>query len=638
MQKTFVNILIVLAVCLLIKCDPVFAALSGDEQTERIDTAYINRLNEAAFEKRKSDMDSSYAMAMRAIQLSEEIDYPFGKAHALVIAANYKSSTSDVYTAMGDFNAALEIFRKLLESTPGDSAVNLKMAFAHNLIGIAYLRQANHPEALKNLLTALKLREENGDLKGVSYTQNNLGVLQMDQGKYRESIQWFQPSLKIREQLGDTAGMAISNNNIGSAYQEMGILDTAIFYYNKCKELCLMTGDSAGLSLAQMNIGIGYQYMGKYEDALVNLFAAQRNIAELINKVKILLNISEIYFAQGKMAESEEYAQKSLQLALQIGNYEFIRKGYLALSQTDSVSGNFSRALQHYKLSVIYNDSIHNEENTRKMVQTQMQYDFDKQIAIAEAEQEKKDIRQRTIRNSITGVLAGALLFLGLVYRQRNKIAGERKRSDALLLNILPAETAEELKSTGSTKAKHFAEATVLFTDFRNFTSMAERLTPQELVNEIHHCYSEFDRITQKYGIEKIKTIGDSYMCAGGVPVSNSTSALDVVSAALDIRDFMFEERQKREAAGLPFFEIRIGCHTGPVVAGIVGIKKFAYDIWGDTVNIASRMESSGDPGKVNISGSTYDKVKDLFHCTHRGKVSAKNKGEIDMYFAERKT
>ena len=175
----------------------------------------------------------------------------------------------------------------------------------------------------------------------------------------------------------------------------------------------------------------------------------------------------------------------------------------------------------------------------------------------------------------------------------------------------------------------------MLFTDFKGFTSYSEKMSPQDLVKDIDECFKGFDRITTKYGIEKIKTIGDSYMCAGGLPVEKKTNPEDTINAALEMRDFVLSGMQKKIAEGKPFFEIRIGVHTGPVVAGIVGIKKFAYDIWGDAVNIASRMESSGEAGKVNISGSTYEIVKDKFTCTHRGKIEAKNKGEIDMYFVE---
>ncbi len=223
----------------------------------------------------------------------------------------------------------------------------------------------------------------------------------------------------------------------------------------------------------------------------------------------------------------------------------------------------------------------------------------------------------------------------GLLESKNVSLADEKQKSDSLLLNILPYETAEELKETGTAKTKSFDSVTVMFTDFKNFTMMSEQLTAQELVQEINYCYSAFDHIISKHKIEKIKTIGDSYMCAGGLPVANTTNAEDTVRAALEIRNFMQHERQKRELEGKSYFEIRIGCHTGPVVAGIVGTKKFAYDIWGDTVNIASRMESSGEPGKLNISGSTHELVKGKFTCAYRGKIEAKNKGLIDMYFVE---
>jgi len=135
--------------------------------------------------------------------------------------------------------------------------------------------------------------------------------------------------------------------------------------------------------------------------------------------------------------------------------------------------------------------------------------------------------------------------------------------------------------------------------------------------------------------MEKIKTIGDSYMAAGGLPTTNFTHALDAVSAAMEMRDFIEEGKARKIAREAPYFEIRIGIHTGPVVAGIVGVKKFAYDIWGDTVNTASRLESSGEVGRVNISETTYELVKDSYNCIHRGKIQAKGKGEIDMYFVQ---
>ncbi len=212
----------------------------------------------------------------------------------------------------------------------------------------------------------------------------------------------------------------------------------------------------------------------------------------------------------------------------------------------------------------------------------------------------------------------------------------ERAKSDKLLLNILPTETAHELKEKGQATPKHYDLITVLFTDFKGFTLVAEKMTPQEVIENLNTCFYALDLICDKYGLEKIKTIGDSYMCAGGLPTANTTNPVDVVQAGLEMQGFMEAWKAEKEAQGLPAWELRLGIHSGEAVAGVVGKNKFAYDIWGDTVNLASRMESSGEVGKVNISEATYALIKDKFQCTHRGAIDAKNKGKVEMYFVEK--
>jgi adenylate cyclase len=209
-------------------------------------------------------------------------------------------------------------------------------------------------------------------------------------------------------------------------------------------------------------------------------------------------------------------------------------------------------------------------------------------------------------------------------------LSKEKKRSEDLLLNILPTEVAEELKDKGATTAKHYDNVTVLFTDFVNFTNAGERMSPQNLIDELHTCFKTFDEITGKYGIEKIKTIGDAYLAVAGLPAADPKHAEHMVMAAVEINAFMQDRVAK---LGERTFDIRIGIHTGSVVAGIVGVKKFAYDIWGDTVNTAARMEQNSEPGKINISETTYDLVKDKFACEYRGEIDAKNKGMLKMYF-----
>lgn len=328
---------------------------------------------------------------------------------------------------------------------------------------------------------------------------------------------------------------------------------------------------------------------------------------------------------------------------------ELAAESYLKAGMFQKAAETYSKVKQiSDSLNISSQDLLNQTIQTSTQIQIKATEDaarLDKENAELQRKQEKIKTNLIIISVSIVAILAivfFAVLFnrfrtireqKKLIESQAKTLAIEKLRSDELLLNILPSEVAEELKEKGSAEAKLVDDVTVMFTDFKGFTEISEKLSPKELLAEINICFSEFDRIMQKHGIEKIKTIGDSYMAAGGLPLPNTTHAFDVVSASLEIQQFMLNHSQQRMNQGLPFFEIRIGIHTGPVVAGIVGVRKFAYDIWGDTVNTASRMESSGESGQVNISGDTYALVKDKFSCHHRGKIKAKNKGEIDMYF-----
>jgi class 3 adenylate cyclase len=221
-----------------------------------------------------------------------------------------------------------------------------------------------------------------------------------------------------------------------------------------------------------------------------------------------------------------------------------------------------------------------------------------------------------------------------------NGLEIEREKSEKLLLNIIPKDIATELKEKGFAEPILFESVSVMFTDFKDFTKIAESMTPRDLINELEICFVQFDKITEKFDLEKLKTIGDSYMCAAGIPKRKNVNqknprilAVDSCLAGLEILAFMEMMKLNKMRRGDKYWDIRIGIHSGSLIAGVIGEKKFAYDVWGDTVNIASRMESNGSPSKINISGETFELIKDFFDCEYRGKINAKNKGEIDMYF-----
>ncbi len=411
-------------------------------------------------------------------------------------------------------------------------------------------------------------------------------------------------------------------------------------YYERAWNIFRKLNYSIGIAYAQGNCGIVQTRLGKYDIAEKNLNEAISSLEELKDFYPIcvyLTNLADIYNSRGNSQVALKYAHQSLDLARQFGLKEEIGEADLKLSQLYEELGDERKSLQYYKEHVIYHDSVNNIKSVQKMADLRTEYEVaQKQDQVNLLNQQKRNQRIVIIATIISTVLIFLLAFAlyrryNLIRRTNKIIEEEKERSDHLLLNILPEETALELKRNGEVQAKKFESVTVLFSDFADFTKIAEEVSPELLVRSIDIYFREFDRITARYGLEKIKTIGDAYMCAGGIPVRDESQVKNVILTAQD-----FVKVVQTGLSGqndLIRFNIRIGVHTGPVVAGIVGLRKWQYDIWGDTVNIASRMETMSEPGRINISETTYEEIKNDFPCEYRGNLEVKHRGSLKMYF-----
>ena len=605
-----------------------------------------------------SDPDSAMVLAEALFTYAEAHDYPIAanQAHTLIGIA---------YEMKGEWALAME---HVLRSIAANEAIGNKWGVSEGqiMVGVLYDEQGNYPRALEHYNKALLIDEEIGNKEGMAMSLNNIGNIHIIQGHYSRALEYYQRALEIDEELGVRQGVAAELANIGEIHKKQGNIGAALENFERALTIDTEIGDVRGAATAIRSIGQLHQLQGDHALALEKYEEALAMLVELGNPsgiAAIRSAIGRFYLEQERLALAVDHCAQSLAIAEEIGALDVQNTACKCLYKAYKAMGNSSKALEFYEQMIVVRDSIYNEENTKKLTRIEMQYEFDRKETAARAEQEKKDAiakqelqRQKLVRNGFMGGFAVVLLFAGVFFAQRNKIKAGKKQSDELLLNILPEEVAEELKEKGSSDAQLIDQVTVLFTDFKGFTAMSELVTPKQLVKDLHECFSAFDHICAKHGLEKIKTIGDAYMAAGGLPTPNTTHATDVIQAAFEMRDFIAEGKARKIAAGLPYFEIRIGVHTGPVVAGIVGVKKFQYDIWGDTVNTASRMESSGEVGMVNISEATYRLVNGewspatggnphspvanspspAFTFTSRGKIQAKGKGELEMYFVER--
>lgn len=652
-------------------------------------TAAMNTLMQAYYINHKLGNQESMAKNLNNLGLVYRSlsDYPRAIEHfqkALSIneqLENKKDISSNlgnislVYSNLGDYKMAMDYQQRSLqiEELLGRK---IEMARGYGNMGSIYINLQNYNAAMQYIQKALSINQAISNKKGVAVNLKNIGEINLIRGNYTQALACQKQSLAINEEIANKPGQSNNLLEMGNIFRDapdsfvvnQGIntrlkYKTADTYYirslNIAQDINALNEQQRSWLEMSKNYDLDADYKEAYKsyknyieirDSIVNE-GIQKKITQKEMQYNFDKKETELKFQQQlvdqKLQEQILYAKQKQQelelkekkLALSIQNEQLQRLAYLK-----------EKAEKQEKQKQL---SLSEKETQLKEVQLQV---MGKQKALKESELylSQLELRSKAFqRNIFIGgflifILVAAFIYVG--FKKQKSLNGqlallnekvsmkneqltsvnlqvqkEKKKSDDLLLNILPEEIADELKNKGEIEAKLYNHVSVLFTDFVGFTKISEKLSPQELVADIHSNFTAFDAIIEKHGLEKIKTIGDAYLAVCGLPNESLNHAETIVKAAIDIRDYM-ESNGGR-------FQVRIGINSGPVVAGIVGVKKYAYDIWGDTVNTAARMEQNSETGKINISGSTYELIKNKISCEYRGKIQAKNKGEIDMYF-----
>ena len=569
---------------------------------------------------------------------------------------------------------------------------------AHTTMAVGSSMKSDYPVALKHLQQCLAIAHELGDLKREANAYSNLSNVYRNLGDLPKALTQLQKSLLIDTRLGNDEGLAGTYNNIGNVHTELHDLDQALENYERSAALYAKESNAKGRAQALMNLrathldrgdrtlaleefsqslalyrgmgrtletgmafnnmGRAYGELGRAPEAYSALDSAFALFTEISSSRQLARNLyyrGTLLLREGNAKAARIACEQGLHIAREMDLDLQLKECSECLMHAYEQLGDLASAFRAQKEYMAVSDSLDQRNNAKEVLRLDLLRQFQQQqmadslvaerarfaVELSHSKELGREERRRNLLllGAAILVLLAAALWNRLRYtrRSRSVITREKERSDELLHNILPQEVATELKATGRAEARHLEEVTVLFTDLKGFTEISEQLSPADLVAELDTCFRAFDAIVGEYRVEKIKTIGDAYMAAGGVPEARNRSAVDTVHAALAMQRFMEERYRERTALGLPAFRMRVGCHSGPVVAGIVGSRKFQYDIWGDTVNTASRMESSGEVGKVNISATTLTLLRkqaaDSFHYTTRGQVEAKGKGTLEMFF-----
>ena len=596
--------------------------LSGtNEAIAKADTSQVRLLLQRATALQRINLDSCELLSQEALVLAKKLNYSSGIRGAYVRLGSVLMTRGENEAARVYIEQALQIDLKT-KNYRGAAGNCVLLAYIFDALGAS-------DSAFVVLYEAIRYSDRANDPEISALVYNTLGDIQEGYAQYEASLISLQKALEYALKTPESAYLSGIYISMGNGNYHLGSYREALKYYTLADSLSRAENDVMSRAQNLNNLALVYAALYQAPKAITYYAEAMelyRGLDMPMEAANVYANLGELYLDINQNQLARLHFDTALQQHRALGLDQQVLSNLHQLATTYARLKTFEPAYHFRTQAAALADSLLNAEKVNSISEMQAKYESEKkeaQIVSLQADQENKQ-RQRNL--SVVGTLVFFVIAV-ILYIQRRRIRKERNRSNALLLNILPTEVANELKATGESEARLYNNVTVLFTDFVNFTGISEQLSPTELVAEIHKNFTAFDAIIEKYGLEKIKTIGDAYLAVCGLPHETVNHAEKVVLAALEICDFIQHSNSP--------FQVRVGINSGPVVAGIVGVKKYAYDIWGDTVNTAARMEQHSEAGKINISGSTYQLVKNNCLCTPRGKIKAKNKGEIEMYFVD---
>lgn len=473
-------------------------------------------------------------------------------------------------------------------------------------LGSLNLEQGDYERASRNLLSALQVFQSAADSTLMAGVYTNLGSLNYYQQVYPVAIQYWKYATGFYERRPNPLKLSVNYSNLGAAYSELNMLDSARWFHREALEQAGLSGDAAQIAAAYQNLGVTAEAAGRLSEALQHFQNAQGildSLHDLPGLVRSYLNIGNLLEANRRFREAYEMNRKALALIPEANNPAYYRTVYLNLANLAHKLGEYKEAFEFLQKHQIYKDSILNEENNRTIQALQTQFEAEKEARENSLGPTPGDHRSLSVKLGSQGQWILIILLAALLGALAWAILGNRRRTGELLSAYLPPALARELQTTGRVAARRHDSVSVLFADLLGFTTHRPDLAPEVLVALIDRYYQTFDHILEKHGVEKVKSIGDAYMCAAGWPDPRPDHALALTRVALEMQEWI--ERQRGLGDEARVWQIRIGIHSGPVVSGMAGVRKYDYDLWGQTVHTATEIARSGLAGRINVSEAT---------------------------------